>query len=68
MWKVKLDDGVWLADGTTTTTEEEARLFPDMPSVQEQPKKVRRFVPYPDAMVIFEDGAICLTIGNIGTA
>jgi hypothetical protein len=69
MWKVKLDDDVWLAEGATTTTaEEDARLFPDMPSVQEQLKKVRRLVPYPDAMVIFEDGAICLTIGNIGTA
>ena len=56
MWKVKLDDGVWLADGTTTTTtEEDARLFPDMPSVQEQLKKVRRFTQYPDAMVIYED-------------
>ena len=56
MWKVKLDDGVWLAEGTTTTTEEDARLFPDMPSVQEQLKKVRRFAPYPNAIVVFEDG------------
>ena len=55
MWKVKLDDGVWLADGAVTTTEEDARLFPDMPSVQEQLKKVRRFTPYPNAIVIFED-------------
>ena len=55
MWKVKLDDDVWLAEGTTTTTEEEARLFPDMPSVQEQLKKVRRFTPYPNAIVVFED-------------
>ena len=29
--------------------------FPDMPSVQEQLKKVRRFTQYPDAMVIYED-------------
>ena len=56
MWKVKLDDDVWLAEGTTTTTEEDARLFPDMPSVQEQLKKVRRFTPYPNAMVIYDDG------------
>jgi len=55
MWKVKLDDGVWLADGAVITTEEDARLFPDMPSVQEQLKKVRRFTPYPNAIVIFED-------------
>ena len=68
MWKVKLDDGVWLAEDGTTAKEEDALLLPDMPSVQEQLKEIRRFVPYPDAMVIFEDGAICLTIGNIGTA
>ena len=55
MWKVKLDDGVWLADGTTTTTEEKAQLFPDMPSVQAHLKEVRRFTPYPKAMVIFAD-------------
>ena len=41
MWKVKLDDGVWLAEGTTTTTEEDARLFPDMPSVQAQLKELK---------------------------
>ena len=55
MWKVKLDDDVWLAKTGTTTNEEEAWLFPDMPSVQEQLKKVRRFMPYPNAMVIFDD-------------
>ena len=55
MWKVKLGDDVWLADGAVST-EEDAQLFPDMPSVQEQLKEVRRFTPYPDAMVIFEDG------------
>ena len=54
MWKVKLDDGVWLAEGTTTATEEKAWLFTDMPSVQAQLKKVRRLAPYPNAMVIAE--------------
>lgn len=43
MWKVKLDDKVWLANGIggsgATTDESEACLFPDMPSVQEQLKK-----------------------------
>ena len=56
MWKVKLDDGVWLADDAATTTiEEKAWLLPDMPSVQAQLKKVRRFTPYPNAIVVFED-------------
>ena len=61
MWKVKLDDKVWLADGSgdaaTTTKEEDAWLLPDMPSVHEQLKKVRRFMPYKEAMVVaeFED-------------
>ena len=57
MWKVKLDEGAWLAEGNpaTTTNEAEAWLLPDMPSVQVQIKKVRRFMPYPDAMVVFED-------------
>ena len=56
MWKVKLDDDVWLAkDSATTPNENEAWLFPDMPSVQEQLKKVRRFMPYPNAMVVFDD-------------
>ena len=31
-----------------------AWLLPDMPSVQAQLKKVRRFMPYPNAMVVFE--------------
>ena len=59
MWKVKLDDKVWLADGVgdsaTTKNETDALLFPDMPSVHDQLKKVRRFMPYPNAMVVFED-------------
>jgi hypothetical protein len=56
MWKVKLDEGLWLAEGNqeTTTNEAEAWLFPDMPSVQQQLKKVRRFTSYPNAMVIAE--------------
>ena len=55
MWKVKLDEGVWLAkDSATTTNEEEAWLLPDMPSVQAQLIKVRRFMPYPNAMVVAE--------------
>ena len=57
MWKVKLDKDLWLADGDpkTTTNEAEAWLLPDMPSVQEQLKNVRRFTPYPKAMVVFDD-------------
>ena len=59
MWKVKLDD-MWLAEGTATTKNEaEARLFPDMPSVQAQLKKVRRFMPYPNAMVVAEFPNYC---------
>ena len=54
MWKIKLDDDLWLADSAVTTAEDKARLFPDMSSVQEQLKEVRRFTPYPDAMVIYE--------------
>ena len=57
MWKVKPGDGVWLADGAVTTTEEDARLFPDMPSVQAQLNRVRRFTPYPNAVVNFKDKA-----------
>ena len=59
MWKVKLDDGVWLAEDGTTAKEEDALLLPDMPSVQEQLKKVRRFTPYPNAMVVAEFPDYC---------
>ena len=53
MWKVKLDDNVWLAEGiATTTNEEEAWLFPDISSVQDQLKKARLFTPYPNVMVV----------------
>ncbi len=56
MWKVKLDEGLWLAkDSATSPNEDEARLFPDMPSVQAQLIKVLRFMPYPNAMVVFDD-------------
>jgi len=36
MWKVKLDEGVWLAEGysATTTKEDDAWLLPGIPSVQ----------------------------------
>ena len=56
MWKVKLDEGVWLAEGysATTTKEDDAWLLPDIPSVQAQLKKIRRHRPYKDAMVIAE--------------
>ena len=54
MWKVKLDDKVWLAKTGTTTNEADARLFPDMPSVQDQLKKARLFMPYKEAMVVAE--------------
>ena len=63
MWKVKLDEGVWLADGVggsaTTTNEAEAWLLPDMPAVQAQLKKVRRYMPYPNAMVVAEFPDYC---------
>ena len=61
MWKVKLDDDLWLAKGehgqVTTSKESDAWILPDMPSVQEQLKKARRSRPYPHAMVIasFDD-------------
>ena len=57
MWKVKLDDKVWLAEAGATTNESDARQFPDMPSVQDQLKKVRLFMPYKEAMVVYDDPA-----------
>ena len=58
MWKVKLDDNLWLADGiseqSTTTNEAYAWLLPDIPTVQEQLEKACRFKHYPKAMVIAE--------------
>ena len=55
MWKVKLDDKVWLAKTGTTTNELDAWLLPGMPSVQDQLKKVRLFMPYKEAMVVYDD-------------
>ena len=56
MWKVKLDNDIWLAKGKygpeTTSKESEAWLLPNIPAVQEQLKKARSLNPYPDAMVI----------------
>ena len=45
----------WLKIQLLPTNEDEAWLLPDMPSVQVQLKKVRRFTPYPNAIVVFED-------------
>ena len=56
MWKVKLDDKVWLAEKGTTTDEDKALLLPDMETVQGHLKKIRLFMPYKEAMVISEDG------------
>ena len=56
MWKIKLEETLWLArNSEATTSENQAWLLPDMPSVQAQLKKVRRFTPYPNAIVVFED-------------
>ena len=52
MWKVKLDDRLWLAKDGTTMKESDAWLIPDMSTVQAELTKARRFVPYKDAMVI----------------
>ena len=58
MWKVKLDKDLWLARGLKTTTKEsEAYRFPSIKSVQDNLQKIRKTVPYRDAMVIaaFDD-------------
>jgi len=56
MWKIKLDETFWLAKHSEATrSENQAWLLPDMTSVQAQLIKVRRFMPYPNAMVIFDD-------------
>ena len=55
MWKIKLSDTLWLAKNSeATTSENQALLLPDIPSVQAQLVKVRRFMPYPNAMVVAE--------------
>lgn len=50
MWKIKLDNNTWLADGAgdppTTSIEAEAATFPDMPAAQQALKKARRTLPY----------------------
>ena len=57
MWKIKLDETLWLArNSEATRSENQALLLPDMPSVQAQLIMVRRFMPYPNAVVIFDDG------------
>ena len=61
MWKIKLDDTFWLGHKSeATTSENQALLLPDIPSVQAQLMKVRRFMPYPNAMVVaaFEDNQV----------
>ena len=52
MWKVQLDDNLWIAKSGTTTNESEAWIMPDMPTAQEQLKKARRLMPCPNAMMI----------------
>ena len=56
MWKVKLDDSLWLTEDIEMTTkdESEAWLLPDIPAVQEQLKRIRLHRPYKEAMVIAE--------------
>ena len=58
MWKIKLDDNLWLArNSEATRSENHALLLSDMPSAQAQLIKVRRFMPYPNAIVVFENQA-----------
>ena len=55
MWRIKLDETFWLGQNSeATTTVKQALLLPDMTSVQAQLIKVRRFMPYPNAMVVAE--------------
>ena len=55
MWKIKLDDTFWLGQNSEATrSENKALLLPDMTSVQAQLIKVRRFKPYPNAIVVAE--------------
>ena len=55
MWKIKLDDTLWLADGSAITTkEEDAWMLPDIPSAIAQLEKARRFMQYSKAIVISE--------------
>ena len=57
MWKIKLDDTLWLAKNSEANTcENQALLLPDMQSVQAQLLKIRLFMPYKEAMVVYDDG------------
>ena len=60
MWKIKLDETFWLArNSEATTSENQALLLPDIRSVQAQLIKVRRFMPYPNAIVVAEFSDDC---------
>ena len=55
MWKVKLDETLWLAKNSEATRcERQALLLPDMLSVRAQLIIVRRFMPYRNAIVVAE--------------
>ena len=54
MWKIKLDDTFWLGKHSEANTcESQALLLPDMQSVQAQLLKIRLFMPYKEAMVVY---------------
>ena len=55
MWVIKLDNKVWVSESGTTTNEADAKLFPDMPSVQDHLKKIRLYTPYKEAMVVYDN-------------
>jgi hypothetical protein len=59
MWIVRLDDNQWLTKNGTTSIESEAWVMPDMPTAQEQLKKTRRLIPYPNAMIAAFNQADC---------
>ena len=52
MWIVKIDDKLWLTKDGTTEKESEAYRFPSMPAVQAHLKKIKRYIPHREAMVI----------------
>ena len=54
MWKVKLDNNMWLAENGPTADEDKALLLPDMDAVHEKLKKIRLHTPYKEAMVVAE--------------
>lgn len=53
-----LEYGVWLADGigdpSRTLVEDNALLVDDMPTAQEKLKEARRFLPFKNAAIIWE--------------